>query len=62
MGLRKNVGETLLTAASVFARRLTVHLDVTNLFDKVYVWSCYSTLWCWYGGSRNVQASLSYRM
>ena len=41
---------------------LTFHLDVTNLFDKVYISSCYSTLWCWYGGSRNVQASLSYRM
>ena len=44
------------------AEGLKFHLDVTNLFDKVYISSCYSTLWCWYGGSRNVQASLSYRM
>jgi iron complex outermembrane receptor protein len=44
------------------AQGLAFHLDVTNLFDKVYISSCYSTLWCWYGGSRNVQASLSYRL
>ena len=44
------------------AEGLKFHLDATNLFDKVYISSCYSTLWCWYGGSRNVQASLSYRL
>lgn len=44
------------------AQGLTFHLDATNLFDKRYISSCYSTLWCWYGASRNVQASLSYRM
>lgn len=41
---------------------LTFHLDVTNLFDRRYIASCYQALWCWYGGSRNVQASLYYRM
>jgi iron complex outermembrane receptor protein len=41
---------------------LMFHLDVTNLFDRRYISSCYQTLWCWYGAGRNVQASLSYRM
>lgn len=44
------------------ASGLTFNLDVTNLFNRQYISSCYQTLWCWYGSSRNVQASLRYRM
>ncbi len=44
------------------ASGLTFNLDVTNLFNRQYISSCYQTLWCWYGASRNVQASLRYRM
>jgi iron complex outermembrane receptor protein len=44
------------------ASGLTFNLDVTNLFNRTYISSCYQTLWCWYGASRNVQASLRYRM
>jgi iron complex outermembrane receptor protein len=40
---------------------LTFNLDATNLFDKRYVSSCYSTIWCWYGAGRDVEASLRYR-
>ncbi|THD59386.1 TonB-dependent siderophore receptor [Phenylobacterium sp.] len=40
---------------------LTFNLDATNLFDRRYVSSCYSTIWCWYGSGRDVQASLRYR-
>jgi iron complex outermembrane receptor protein len=69
------VGEATIPAATLFdllgsydlgrlsprAQGLTLNLDVTNLFDKRYISSCYSTIWCWYGSGRNVQASLSYR-
>ena len=41
---------------------LTLNLDVTNLFNRTYISSCYQALWCWYGASRNAQASLRYRM
>jgi len=51
-----------LGKATPRAAGLTLNLDVTNLFNRTYVSSCYSTLWCWYGASRNVQASLRYRM
>jgi iron complex outermembrane receptor protein len=44
------------------ASGLTLNLDITNLFDRRYVSSCYQTLWCWYGASRNVQASVRYRL
>ena len=47
---------------SARASGLTFNLDATNLFNKLYITSCYSTLWCWYGTGRNVQASLRYRM
>src|SRR5690606_26470527 len=39
----------------------TVALDVTNLFDKEYIASCYSETWCWYGYQRNIRASLRYQ-
>jgi iron complex outermembrane receptor protein len=42
------------------AQGLTFNLNATNLFDKLYVSSCYATLWCWYGEGRSVQASLRY--
>jgi iron complex outermembrane receptor protein len=32
--------------------------SVSNLFDKEYVTSCYSSSWCWYGATRVVQAGL----
>ncbi|MDE1146635.1 MAG: TonB-dependent siderophore receptor [Azospirillaceae bacterium] len=40
---------------------LTVNLDVTNLLDRRYISSCYSTIWCWYGPGRDVKANVSYR-
>jgi iron complex outermembrane receptor protein len=50
-----------LGKANPSLRGLTFNLDATNLFDKRYISSCYATLWCWYGASRDVQASLRYR-
>jgi iron complex outermembrane receptor protein len=32
--------------------------SATNLFDKRYVSSCYSTDWCWFGEQRTVQVGL----
>ena len=40
---------------------LSFNLDATNLLDARYVSSCYSTVWCWYGAGRSVQASVRYR-
>jgi iron complex outermembrane receptor protein len=51
-----------LGMANPHAEGLTFNLDVTNVLNRTYISSCYSTLWCWYGASRNVQASLRYRM
>lgn len=70
-----SLGEATIPAATLFdllasydlgklspqAQGLSLSLDATNLFDKRYVSSCYSTIWCWYGSGRNVQASLRYR-
>ncbi|WP_018075775.1 TonB-dependent siderophore receptor [Novosphingobium nitrogenifigens] len=37
-------------------------LNVTNLFDKTYLTSCYITSvgWCWYGQRRTVQGTISW--
>jgi iron complex outermembrane receptor protein len=42
-------------------RGMTFNLDAANLFDTRYVSACYSTIWCWYGAGRDVQASVRYR-
>lgn len=39
---------------------LTLNVDAKNLFDRRYISSCYANLWCWYGASRDVEASLRY--
>ena len=39
----------------------TANLDVTNLFDRRYISSCYSTIWCWYGPGMDAEATLRYR-
>ncbi|WP_039051638.1 TonB-dependent siderophore receptor [Bordetella avium] len=40
---------------------MQVALNVSNLFNKEYVASCYDDSWCWYGYQRSVKASLRYR-
>ena len=42
---------------------LTLNVDATNLFDRRYISSCYSTIWCWYAptGRPDVEATLRYR-
>jgi iron complex outermembrane receptor protein len=42
-------------------RGATLNVSVTNLTGARYVSSCYSTVWCWYGGQRSAQATLRYR-
>lgn len=37
-----------------------VQLAAKNIFDKEYISTCTSNLWCYYGDRRNVIASLSY--
>ena len=32
-------------------------MNASNLFDRRYISSCYSTIWCWYGAGRDVQAT-----
>ncbi|GED43448.1 TonB-dependent siderophore receptor [Cobetia marina] len=38
----------------------SVQLNVSNLFDKEYIASCYSTSFCYYGAERSVTATLTY--
>ena len=40
---------------------MNVALNVSNLFDKTYVASCFSDVSCWYGYQRSIKASLRYR-
>ena len=42
-------------------RGVSANLDVTNLFDRRYISSCYSTIWCWYGPGMDAEATLRYR-
>lgn len=48
-----------------FAPKLTgvsLAVNVTNLFDKKYISTCYLDYgWCWYGNRRTVQATIGYR-
>lgn len=43
---------------------MTVALNVTNLFDKKYLTSCYLypayDAWCWYGNRRTVQGTIAF--
>lgn len=48
-----------LVAQYDFARHWRVQLNVNNVADEVYVASC--DYWCYYGESRSVIGSLSYR-
>ncbi|PLC54432.1 hypothetical protein CR155_06535 [Pollutimonas nitritireducens] len=50
-----------LGRANPSLKGMSVALNITNLFDKEYVASCYSEEWCWYGYQRSVRASLRYR-
>lgn len=50
-----------LGRATPALKGMTVALNVSNLFDKEYLASCYSESWCWYGYQRSVRASLRYR-
>ncbi|MFF7710860.1 TonB-dependent siderophore receptor [Pseudomonas sp. NPDC007930] len=43
------------------ADNLRLAINATNLGDKKYVTSCYSSDWCWYGSQRTVQASATYQ-
>ena len=40
---------------------LSLNVNASNLLDRRYISSCYSTIWCWYGAGRDVQATLRYR-
>ncbi|RZM37552.1 MAG: TonB-dependent siderophore receptor [Sphingomonas sp.] len=41
---------------------LTLAVNVTNLFDKKYISTCYLDYgWCWYGNRRTAQATIGYR-
>ncbi|WP_049973691.1 TonB-dependent siderophore receptor [Azospirillum sp. B4] len=40
---------------------LTLNIDATNLLDRRYISSCYSSIWCWYGPGRDVKANVAYR-
>lgn len=40
---------------------LRLAVNATNLENKTYVTSCYSSDWCWYGSQRTVQASATYQ-
>ena len=40
---------------------MQVALNVSNLFNKEYFASCWSTSFCYYGYQRSVRASLRYR-
>ncbi len=43
-------------------RNLTLAANVTNLFDKKYLSTCYLDYgWCWYGNRRTAQATIGYR-
>ncbi len=50
-----------LGRATPALKGVNVALNVSNLFDKEYLASCYSESWCWYGYQRSVRASLRYR-
>jgi iron complex outermembrane receptor protein len=40
---------------------IEVAVNATNLFDKKYLTSCYTTYgWCWYGNRRTVQGTLGF--
>ncbi|MDH2423085.1 TonB-dependent siderophore receptor [Cobetia amphilecti] len=38
----------------------SVQLNVSNLLDKEYIASCYSTTYCYYGAERSMTATLTY--
>ncbi|MFP5301773.1 TonB-dependent siderophore receptor [Cobetia sp. SIMBA_158] len=38
----------------------SVQLNVSNLFDKEYIASCYNTSFCYYGAERSMTATLTY--
>ena len=38
-----------------------LELNATNLLDKEYVSTCYSKNACFFGGRRNIQATIRYR-
>ncbi len=41
---------------------VSLAVNVTNLFDKKYISTCYLDYgWCWYGNRRTVQATIGYR-
>ena len=41
--------------------RVTLSANVTNLFDKKYLTSCYANYsWCWYGSRRTVQGTIGF--
>ncbi len=49
-------------ALSPRLKGLTVSANVTNLFDKKYISTCYLDYgWCWYGNRRTAQATIGYR-
>ena len=50
-----------LGRASPALKGMNVALNVSNLFDKDYLASCFSTSFCYYGYQRSVRASLRYR-
>jgi len=45
-------------------RGMTLALNVTNLFDRKYLTSCYLypayDAWCWYGQRRTVQGAIAW--
>jgi len=47
--------------ANAALKGMNVALNVSNLFDKTYVASCFSDVSCWYGYQRSIKASLRYR-
>lgn len=50
-----------LAASYSFAKNYTLRLNVNNLFDKEYVAACDSATNCYYGRSRTVIGTLTYR-